>query len=443
MTLLRRLTHGTEGEDVGRLHDALAAAGFEIADAERGARQFGASTAEAVRRVQALCGLEPTGDVDEKTWSVVVVVVEKVLRRPEHHGHDGHHHGHEGFVVSGLVTDKDGNPLPQATVVAYDVALRTQKELGRAQTGADGRYSIPYAGPAFQHDSTKAADLQIQVLDAAGVLLLTSDILFHAPRQAVIDLPIAGPDLGQPSEFTRMQTTIAKSLSTLSPADITEDAQCRDLTFLAGETGFPKARIALYAAAWRLHVSHGDLPPELFYGLFRMNVPADAATTVLAATAAGVDLAGNAQRLLDAALAASVNARAQAVSGALAQHVLPASYASRMVADLDRLTALSGDAALQASHGMGKTPITQVLTAAAVPADKQKVFVTTLAAATGPTRAFWKGLYQDARFTKADVANLRFAVNVGRFTKGHLPLVNALVAMRDGGQIKAPATWPG
>jgi hypothetical protein len=430
------LTQGTQGPDVARLHDALAAAGFEIADTERAARQFGATTAEAVRRVQTLTGLEPTGVVDDKTWAAGVGVVEKMMPRPGQAGQLTRvGDSSQGFVVSGLVSDKDGNPLPKTTVIAYDVALRTRKELGRGQTGADGRYSISYSGPAFQHDSTRAADLQVQVLDAAGAVLFSSDVVFHAPQQAVIDVPLGGPSLGQPSEFTRVHGTVTRSLGTLSPADITEDAKSRDLTFLAGETSLAKARVALYAAAWRLHVAH-ELPPELFYALFRMNVPADAATAVLAATTAGVDVAGNAQRLLDAALAASANARAHAVAAAVAHNVIPASYAARQAADLDRLTALAGNAALQLPHGLGKTPIADVLTAAAVPADRQKLFVTALAAATGPTRAFWKGLYEDSQFTKAEVANLRFSVNVGRFTKGHLPLFNALAAMRNSGKIK-------
>src|SRR5262249_20770270 len=155
-----------------------------------------------------------------------------------------------------------------------------------------------------------------------------------------------------------------------------------------------------YAAAARLNVAHNDLPPEPFYGLFRMNVPADAATVVLASTSAGVDLDGNATRLLQAALAVSANARAQAVQAALDKNIIPASYAARMAADLDRLSALAADAALTSPRGMGKTPIGDVLTAAAVPPDIQKTFIATFAAATGPTRTFWRSLYNDPRFTK-------------------------------------------
>ena len=456
----RHLHESMEGDDVARLHHALASAGFEVEDAEREARRFGHSTAEAVRRVQSLCGFEPTGVVDEKTWAVVVVIIEKITVKKgdhEHEDEDEHHkhHGHGGdggegeggggggggggdsrYKVSGLVSDVDGNPFVGAEVVAYDVALRERKELGRAKTDDRGDYAIPYGGPLFPHDGIKAADLQMDVLDARGTVLLSSAILFHAPRQAVINLPIAGPNLGQPSEYTNMQTTIAMSLGTLAPTDLVENPTHHDLTFLAGETGFPEARIALYAIACRLSAAHAPLPPELFYGLFRLGIPADATGSALSATLAGVDLAGNGDRLLSSVLSASATVRAQAVASAIAANIIPASYASRSSADLELLTSMAGDAALQSPHGMGKTPIGEVLTAANVAPDKQKAFITTFVTATGPTRAFWKGLYTDPRFTKAEVANLRFATNIGRFTKGHLPLVNALVAMRTSGEIK-------
>ena len=57
--------------EVSDLHQALALAGFEVTDTEMASRRFGASTREAVRKLQAAHQLEHTGVVDEATANVL------------------------------------------------------------------------------------------------------------------------------------------------------------------------------------------------------------------------------------------------------------------------------------------------------------------------------------------------------------------------------------
>ena len=57
--------------EVADLHQALALAGFEVADTEVAGQRFGASTREAVRKLQAAHQLEDTGVVDDTTANLL------------------------------------------------------------------------------------------------------------------------------------------------------------------------------------------------------------------------------------------------------------------------------------------------------------------------------------------------------------------------------------
>src|SRR5262249_9701304 len=128
--------------------------------------------------------------------------------------------------------------------------------------------------------------------------------------------------------------------------------------------------------------------------------------------------------------------RAHAVETAVRQNVIPVSYAARAQQDLAALQTLSTTAALASTVGLGKTPIGTILDAGGIAAEKQRAFIALYAAERRPAQSFWRKLRDNKDFTKEEVAAIRFAVNAGRFSRGHLPLVAALVSMRRDGRIK-------
>ena len=355
------------------------------------------------------------------------------------------------YTVAGHVTDANGEPLPKATVVALGVALRASRELGRAITDGSGAYSIAYAGvmsaPALAapagaaHDGIvlpplrNLVDVQVELLNSDGSVALTSPVIYNATHQTTIDLALGGTQRAQPSEFSRLTSTLQPLLGNLAPTELREDTQFRDLSFLAGETSLDKPQIALWSIA--AHVSAAtQLSPQLFYALFRSNVPANAETMALASTTDGVDLATNAQNLQDALLATSPATLEKALESALANNLLPASYASQAKTDLAHLQTLANTAALNSVRGMGKTSIASVMNTLKVQTDIQTKFIQLYANATSTDlRTFWKNLANNADFTKQQVADLRFGITVGRITRGHLPLISALAAQRSSGKI--------
>src|SRR6266487_52383 len=427
------LALGATGEAVAELHQSLTMIGLPIDTAERDEKQFGISTAAAVRKLQALSTLPQTGAVDEPTKLVISTALDRLGVRISSNG--APIVINDGYSVEGHVTNLDGEPMPTATVVALNVNLRSSKELQRAVTDATGFYHISYTTDAFS-PGRGAADLQVELLNGGGPAIFTSPITFNAPRQAIIDLALGGPQREQPSEHSTLISTMRPLLGDLSPIDLKEDTQFRDLTFLSGETGIDKARVALWSVA--AHVANNTkLPPELFYALFRRNVPADAETIALASSTQGTDLVANAQHLQEAILSTTPSVLQKAIDSAIADNVIPASYAGKAKEDLAQLGTLADIAALNSVHGMGKTSIASVMNVLAVTTDIQHTFIQLYAnVSTAGLRTFWSDLSKNPAFTSVQVADMHFGVTVGRLTRGHLPLITELASMRSAGKIK-------
>ena len=204
---------------------------------------------------------------------------------------------------------------------------------------------------------------------------------------------------------------------------------------MTGETGIAKVHLAFWTIAARL-AHKTDLPLELFYALLRAAIPADGQTMALASAAAGVDLDGNAGRLLAAILSTSSTARAGAVQIAIDSNLVRASYESRAQHDLEQLATLAGTAALSSNDGFGKSSLGAVFDQVKVIGSTQERFVQLYTAAGGSTqRGFWRELAKNPAFTQADVSVLRFGVALGRLTYGHLPLVAELAARREAAKI--------
>jgi peptidoglycan hydrolase-like protein with peptidoglycan-binding domain len=416
-------------DDLAVVHRALDALGVEVDEAERAAGRLGPSTQAAITRMQLLAGVEPTGRPDPTT---MVLARAALTRLGEPTGVQATADG--SWVVSGAVTDPEGQPLVGVTVTALAQQLREAVPLGTGVTDRAGQYRISYPPPDRSVDGTGLA-LRLHVSTAEGKPLFGSPVHYQVPPEAEILLALGGPDRARPAEYAELAQQVAMRLGGLRPEELVERDDIQDLSFLAGDTGLPKPSIAFYSVAARL-ARDTELPAELFYALLREGVPADAEVGVLASRAdAGVDLDTNGQQLLRSLLAASPDARRRAVESAVAGHVLPPGYAARAEKDLQQLDRLAVDAALTTPAGMGKTPLAEVLSAVEVPADRQRDFMTRYLAAEVPDRKFWQDLASSDGFDPAEVATLRFGTEVGYLTRGHLPLLAALAGQRRQGRI--------
>ncbi|MEQ1575687.1 MAG: Tc toxin subunit A, partial [Vicinamibacterales bacterium] len=185
------------------------------------------------------------------------------------------------LTARGVVRAPDGRPLAGLLVRAYDKNLRSEDSLGESVTDAEGRYEIRYRSTQPKQAPKGHADLRIAVCDPAGEEIATSDVHFNAPADVVIDVTVPAAGRG-PSEYERHLDALKPAQQGLSLAELTEDAEHQDVTFLTGETGIERDHIKCLVRAARAAAARPSLPAatartalptEIFYGLFRQGLP--------------------------------------------------------------------------------------------------------------------------------------------------------------------------
>ncbi|MDQ1812281.1 neuraminidase-like domain-containing protein [Massilia sp. CCM 9210] len=234
---------------VARLQQALRALRFPIADAEMSAGVAGPSTVAAIRAVERgaklridtrmVLGAAAAGEINRRLEAAGVAL-------------DTDGKAADLLYVEGTVRGSDGVPVAAIEVRVYDQDLRVRQMLGSVHTDHEGNYLIPYDGAAFARAEKGYADIVVQVGEPkAETPLYESAILFNAPAHLVHDVRLAtrGPSL-----FRRLMAALAPlaEQQEVRIEEIDENARFRDISFLAGETGFAPSEIAALAVAARL-----------------------------------------------------------------------------------------------------------------------------------------------------------------------------------------------
>lgn len=235
---------------VSDLHEVLISLGYQIAEAEKSDKRFGASTRHAVLDFQQKHGLKPSGEVDELT----VALLSQGTDVPQ-------------FVVHGVIRNQDGAPRPGLTIKAFGRNVGADDTLlGEATTDAQGNYSVTYT--IEQLGGKPAADLVICVYQNDN-LLQTSDVIFNAKRSETVELGVSDEHFGL-SEYEKLVQTISPLLNNIPLSQLREDEQHKEITFLAGKTRIDQKQIHQLVQAAKLSEEIG-LQTEVLYGLFRQH----------------------------------------------------------------------------------------------------------------------------------------------------------------------------
>ena len=249
------------GEDVTLLHDELKTLGFSIPDKEIADGVFGQGTEQAVKEFQQKHGLQMSGIVDQETAA-------QINREGQGTGLDSA----KSFVVKGLVVYANGKPLTDGLVRAFDKDLRSEEFLWETTTDDEGRYAIHYNAEQFSRADLGSADLIVRTYNPDGLKLANSQIVFNARPEETIDLVVGGEVYRGPSEYDQLVKQLTPLLQGLTFAELTEDEEHQDVTFLSGETGENTFHITFLITAHRL-AERTDIAPEIFYGLLRNDLP--------------------------------------------------------------------------------------------------------------------------------------------------------------------------
>ena len=316
------LTVGMVGENVAALHQALAALGLSIPEAEMKRRFFGPGTREAVKQCQAQSGLTPSGICDEGTGALLhlpsggepppmqlrprtselppltravpMQPIESPGRTPvtasreTAPGDAGAVTAHrfptrplsdparppDRFIVQGRVLYESSGAPVKGIVRAFDRGLRSEKLLGEARADGAGHYEISYRPEQLLGVEKKSVAVVIRAFNPDGSLLGSSLPLFNVQPVETVDLVISGKYQGS-SEYEQLAQELSSLLQGLAFGELTED----DITFLSGQMGADPRRIACLREAHRFSVKT-KLPAEVFYGLLCQNLPADLSALV-------------------------------------------------------------------------------------------------------------------------------------------------------------------
>jgi Tc toxin complex TcA C-terminal TcB-binding domain/Neuraminidase-like domain len=184
--------------------------------------------------------------------------------------------------VQGRILDAQGYPLANVAVRAYDRDMRTEQLLGNADpTDAKGAYKVTFSPDRAAIAEYKTPDVFIRVFDKSGKQLGQSESVFNPPAVLVLDYQLGGSLRGV-SEYDGLVELISPlAVQQMVPLqDLREDAQHRDFTFLSRETGVAMEHLAMLRNA-HLFGNNVSIPPDIYYGLFRLGFPQNLAQLVL------------------------------------------------------------------------------------------------------------------------------------------------------------------
>jgi hypothetical protein len=250
-----------QSSNVATLHAAIRLLGRRVDAAELREQRAGGSTIKLVRELQAAMNIAEREDVlvdDATAEAINRLLAEQGIGDVERGRHS----------VSGIVTGPDGRQARGLSVSAFDQDLRTRQLLGSTVTGAKGDYRILYSPEDFAVAERGEADLVLVVTASGGEVLHTSDILFHAPRHAIIDIALQG--FGAEAELDRIYRLVAPlgERQGVGLDALEEDGTVRDLTFLSHETGVRIDRLMQFAVAYRL-ATQSKIAPPFWYAALR------------------------------------------------------------------------------------------------------------------------------------------------------------------------------
>lgn len=317
-------------------------------------------------------------------------------------------------AVQGVVRFAGGHPAGGVKVVAVDKDLRSEEQLGEAETARDGSYRIEYAEGRFLGRERGTADLVVKVLDAVGGLLVASPVRFNAPALVEIDLTIPRDRRAPPDLFTRIQSDILPLLGAVELGELEEDPDHQDLSFLAGETGFDRAVIARFVLAHRLVAD--DLPAELWFAVlgtsFFQYAPARSLADNLRAVSAALPT-------LDAA---SVRT---ALEVSLARGELREGLRAKIDLWIEAFLGLRVRVALGDEEA--PTFLGQALREAGIDGpDRQETFARLYLQHGAPTLDFWAAVEKAGSFSEPERADLQTSYRLTDLTNGDFSVVGML-----------------
>jgi hypothetical protein len=182
---------------------------------------------------------------------------------------------HTENSILGRVADTFNRPLANLVVQAFDRDLRTEEILGESITDNQGKYTIIWSHDQLSGRGKKTADIVIKVLTEQKRTLLFStaieSVRYNASTREKIDVTIPFPAIPQEEiEFDRLVKDVKFLAKKIEIADLQENDQHHDVTFIAKELNVAEGKIEHLIIAHRVQAT-SKIDAAFFYALLRKN----------------------------------------------------------------------------------------------------------------------------------------------------------------------------
>jgi hypothetical protein len=339
------------------------------------------------------------------------------------------------FEVFGTIRDAYQRPLRGVRVQVVDQLLRGERPLGKpTHTDEVGAYRVTYEAGELEPADKGAADVLVRVFGPDDKALAQSSVYYNAAAHLQVDINLAPIPYAGPSEFERVLKSVQGVAGALRLADLREDQNHQDLSFLTGKTGFSQATVTALAMAFRFEKSTG-VEAVAYYGLLRRN-PAQSSLGQQASTAASLSLETQITLAFATLMRQPIETLMAGLSAAIAANLIP--YAITL--DLPKLQkAFTAQLArYQKANPPPTAPptLTQKLSIAGLEGSQVASFVALFSKSAGATQAFWDTLARDPAFQAQQVLLLQAAFTLSQLTGEQMVLTDQLVQAT---KVKTPA----
>jgi 5-hydroxyisourate hydrolase-like protein (transthyretin family) len=175
-------------------------------------------------------------------------------------------------IVLGIVTDSNGSPLANLKVVLYDVDMREWQQLAETYTNKEGKYELTWLQEQLSGRGKESADIAIKVFTKEKNTLLFASIIdevrFNASEREEINITINQALPKEIVEFDFLVKEVSFLANKIAIADLQENDEHRDITFLSKELELPAIKIEHLVVAHRLQI-HSKIDAAFFYALLR------------------------------------------------------------------------------------------------------------------------------------------------------------------------------
>lgn len=176
--------------------------------------------------------------------------------------------------VYGRITNSSGNPLSKLKVEMYDVDMREWQTLSETITDKDGGYKLEWYHEQLSGRGKKSADIAIKIFTLDNNIELfksaMDDVRFNASKSEEINITIQHEIKPERVEFDVLVKDVRFLANKVAIADLAENEQYRDVTFLSKELEVPADKIEHLIVAHRL-AGISKIDAGFFYALFRKN----------------------------------------------------------------------------------------------------------------------------------------------------------------------------